>query len=334
MASTIISCSEFLTSDIKMYPPKPSNGGGKNVGMMHKRTNTGIRIQLPIMFTYGANDYEGNKNYSCGLQFPDLLDESVSPEYHACLEKLIAFETFLKQKVLENSKEWTQKQMKGIEMVDMIWTPMLRYPMKADKSDKDYTKSPTLNVKIPCWDSKWSSEIYDEEGICLFSAEQGIGESPLPFITKGTNMAAIIQCGGLWIVSGKIGVTWKLMQTVVKQSSTSVVGKCLIKIKETDKTSLHATVDLSKHPNPDHIDTEKASERLLKIDTNVVDSDQEEDDEDDATDDAGGMDDMEQDFNLTPTQSLASLLPPIPPLIPTKASTTKKTTKRAAGASK
>jgi hypothetical protein len=236
MADSIIPCSELNVNDIKLYTPRPTGGGGKNVGMMNKRTNTGIRLQLPMMFTYGASDYEGNKSFSFGLQFPtDMDDPSVDPIYKSSLAKLIEFETFLKQKVFLHSKEWTQRSLKDQSMVDMIWTPMLKYPLKADKSDKDYTRSPSLNVKIPCWEEKWSSEVYDEEENCLFSANLEIGDSPLDFITKGTHVIAVIQCGGVYVVSGKVGVTWKLVQAVVKQSNTSLVGRCLVKLPEPEK---------------------------------------------------------------------------------------------------
>ena len=238
MATTIINCAELNMSDIKMYAPRPTNGGGKNVGLTHKRTNTGIRIQLPIMRTYGATDYEGNKNFSFGLQFPDVNDPTTPAEYRDSLTKLIEFEQFLKQQVFDRSKEWPQKPLKSIDMVDMIWTPMLKYP---GKGEKDYNKPPTINVKLPCWENKWSSELYDEEGVCLFSAEQHIGESPLEYITKGTQMAAILQCGGVWIVGGKVGVVWKLVQAVAKQANTSITGKCLINLKEIDKTKFIET---------------------------------------------------------------------------------------------
>ena len=243
MTTTIIPCNELNTADIKFYTPRPTAGGGKNVGMMNKRTNTGIRLQLPMMFTYGASDYEGNKNYSFGLQFPsDLADPSVDPIYRATLDKLLEVENFLKQKIFQNAKEWTQKAMKGLDMVDMIWSPMLKYPLNADKSDKDYTRSPSLNIKIPCWEGKWTPEVYDSDGVCQFSATQEIGESPIPLFTKGTNVIAIIQCGGLWIVSGKIGVTWKLIQAVVTRSDTSIVGRCLISLPETKKQEFKASV--------------------------------------------------------------------------------------------
>ena len=171
-----------------------------------------------------------------------MTDSSVDPIYSETLTKMIELETFLKQKVYQNAKEWTQKTMRGPDMVDMIWSPMLKYPLKADKSDKDYTRSPSINIKIPCWDGKWTPEVYDADGICKFSEHQHIGESPIPLFSKGTNVIAIIQCGGLWVVSGKIGVTWKLIQAVVKQADTSIVGRCLITLPETKKQEFKSSV--------------------------------------------------------------------------------------------
>ena len=264
MASTIINCADFNVNDIKTYTPRATGGGGKNVGMMNKRTNSGIRLQLPMMFTYGASDYEGNKNYSFGLQFPTDMDDAIAdPVYRSALNKLAEFEAHLKGLVFTHAKEWTSRVMKGPEMVDMIWTPMLRHPLKTDKSgERDVARPPSLNVKIPCWEGKWSPEVYDEEGNCLFSDEQKVGESPIPFFTKGTNVIAIIQCGGIWIVSGKIGVTWKLIQAVVKQSNTSVVGRCLIALPETEKRKfVTAPVpELEEDPEKDSKVTEEGAE--------------------------------------------------------------------------
>jgi hypothetical protein len=274
MASTIIPCSELNIKDLKFYAPKATQGGGKNVGIMHLRTHTALRVALPIMFTFGASDYQGNQQYSFSLQFPDSSDPSVSPEYAECLRRLVEFEVNLKQKVLEFSKDWLGKQLKNIEMVDMIWTPMLKYPKNPDTKEPDHNRSPTLSVKLPCWEGKWTSEVYDENRVKLFPCEDP-EVTPLQFITRGNNMATIVQCGGLWIVGGKMGVTWKLVQTVVKQQNTSISGVCHISLKETDKTKLSSVADLTKHsePEPDIV----VSSTNNEISSHADDSDDEDD---------------------------------------------------------
>lgn len=276
MASTIIPCSELNIKDLKFYAPKATQGGGKNVGIMHTRTHTGLRMSLPIMFTFGASDYQGNQQFSFSLQFPDTKDESVSPEYSECLNRLVEFETNLKQKVLEYSKDWLGKQLKNIEMVDMIWTPMLKYPKNSESKEPDYTRAPTLSVKLPCWEGKWSSEVYDENRVKLFPNPEDPEITPLQFITRGNNMATIVQCGGLWIVGGKMGVTWKLVQTVVKQQNTSISGVCHINLKETEKNKLSAVADLSRHSEPEPEVSSSSSHTISnEISSHVEDSDEE-----------------------------------------------------------
>jgi hypothetical protein len=274
MASTIINCSELTVADIKFYAPKVTQGGGKNVGMMNKSTHTALRMKLPIMFTFGASDYQDNKQFSCSLQFPDLNDETVDPVYGECLAKLSDFEAALKRKVFEFSKDWLGKQLKNEEMVDMIWTPMLKYPKNKETGEVDTSRAPTLNVKIPCFEGKWSSEVYDEEKNPLFPSPENPEVTPLNFITRGTNMATVIQCGGLWIVGGKMGVTWKLVQTIVKQQNTSIQGVCHIDLGETDKKLLQKKADLSKHQAPEEEESESSSTPQA-ISTEAADSDDE-----------------------------------------------------------
>lgn len=277
MASTIINCSDLTVNDIKFYAPKATQGGGKNVGMMNKSTHTALRMKLPIMFTFGASDYQDNKQYSCSLQFPDLNDENVDPEYGQCLSRLADFEAALKRKVFEFSKDWLGKALKSEEMVDMIWTPMLKYPKNKETGEVDTSRSPTLSVKLPCFEGKWSSEIYNETKEKLFPNEEDPSVTPLNFITRGTNMATVVQCGGLWIVGGKMGVTWKLVQTIVRQQNTSIQGVCHIELKESDKKALQKKVDLSKHQDPDSVESESSSSSSSSapVSTEVADSDDE-----------------------------------------------------------
>lgn len=280
MAHTSIDCTELNINDIKLYAPKPTQGGGKNVGMINKNSHQALHINLPVMFTFGASDYEGNEKFSCSLQFPDTTDESADPVYRECLAKLIEFEAAIKRKVFEYAKDWLGKPMKSEDMVDMIWTPMLKYPkVSKDSTEVDTTRPPTFSVKIPCFEGKWSSEIYDEDRVLLFPSETDPAVTPVNFITKGTNMKTIVKCAGLWIVGGKMGITWKLVQALVRQQNTSLPGVCHIPMNESDKNVLKRKVDLSKHQDPDNQEettSSSSSSSSAAVSTEVMDSDDEQ----------------------------------------------------------
>lgn len=326
MASTIIHCADLDINDIKFYAPKPTQGGGKSVGMMNKNTHTALRMQLPIMFTFGASDYEGNEKFSCSLQFPDVHDETVDPVYGECLSRLVAFEAALKRKVFEYAKDWLGKPMKSEDMVDMIWTPLLKYPkVSKDSTEVDTSRPPTLSIKIPCFEGKWSSEIYDEHKTLLFPSESNPEvTSPLPFLTRGTNMATVVQCGGLWIVGGKMGVTWKLVQTIVRQQNTSIQGICHIELKESDKNALQKKVDLSKHQAPEGEEDTfvggAGGGGAGSVSTEVADTDDEQE-----TNEVPETEDLDEE----PSTPSASLSPAAPTTTSSSASSVEPKTKKA-----
>jgi hypothetical protein len=331
MASTITNCVDLSVNDVKFYAPKATQGGGKNVGMINKTTHTALHIRLPIMFTFGASDYEGNEKYSCSLQFPDPKDDAVDPIYAVCLEKLVEFEAALKRKVFEFAKDWLGKPMKSEDMVDMIWTPMLKYPkISKDSTEVDTTRPPTFNIKIPCFEGKWSSEIYDEDRNMLFPSESDPSATPLNFITRGTNMKAIVKCAGLWIVGGKMGVTWKLVQTVVRQQSTSLQGVCHIEMDESEKKVLKRKADLTKHQDPESQEQTSSSSSSAAVSTEVRDSDDEQEAEGEKEDpvDPEDVDEEPSTPSTAPTTSVTPTSSAAASATEPKAKKTKRDTKK------
>ena len=114
------------------------------------------------------------------------------------------------------------------EVIDALWSPMLKYPKDQQTGESDKSRSPTLKVKLPVWEGEFKFELFDVDHNSLIPNEDGRG--PDEFIKKGSNVACIIQCGGIWFANGKFGVTWKLFQGVVKQVDELERGKCHINI--------------------------------------------------------------------------------------------------------
>ena len=170
------------------------------------------------------------------LQFPNDPEDK-NEDTNALLKNLIEFETKIKTDALKFSKEWFGKIHRSSEVVDALWTPMLKYSRDKNTGEPNLTKAPVLRVKIPQWDGVWKSEIYDEDGAKLFPDSMS-QVTPLDFIKKGTQVATIIQCGGLWFANGKFGMTWKLIQAVVQKPRANIVGQCFIKLKKADKDRL------------------------------------------------------------------------------------------------
>ena len=194
------------------------------------------------MLTWGVNEYVDDKSkastYDLALQFPK--DEYANENTTQFLKNMQTFENKIKADAIVNCKEWFNKPKMSADVVDALWTPILKYPKDKDSGEFDYSRSPTLKVKLPYWEGVFKNvEIYNETSDLVYPNDNDIKISDL--ITKGSNIATIIQCGGIWCANGKFGVTFKLFQCVVKPRP-SLSGKCHIVLNSEEMKTLTTTV--------------------------------------------------------------------------------------------
>jgi len=231
----IINGTDFNVEKDYIYTkPKANASGGKSIGIINKESMKGLYISTPLMLTWGVNEYtddkSGRKTYDMSLQFPK--EEYTTPPVQKFLQNMIAFENKVKGDAITNCKDWMNKAKMSSEVIDALWTPMVKYPKDPNSGEPDYSRAPTLRIKFPLWDDKWNCELYDMEQKQIFPNDHGL--FPTDLIAKGTNVATVIQCGGLWFANGKFGMTWRLVQAVVKPKE-SLQGKCFISLSTNEK---------------------------------------------------------------------------------------------------
>ncbi len=241
----IVSGSTFdANTGISYGKVKVNANGGKSFSIVSTGSKKLLHLSTPLLMTWGmnVNEFEaGKKTFDLSLQFPREQDANYSPETVAFLENLQAFETKLKADAVTNCKEWFGKNKTTPEVIDALWSPMLKYPKDPSTDEPDMTRSPTLRVKLDYYDGKFSKdlELYDPNETCIYPPDDVDGSpdytaSPAHLIQKTQNVALVIKCGGVWFVGGKFGVTWKLVQGVVQPRAT-LRGKCHIKLGGEDR---------------------------------------------------------------------------------------------------
>ena len=235
-SKTILSGADFTpASDIKYSKPKVDARGGKSVGILNASSNGATYISTPLMLTWGVSDYEGNERYEMALQFPS--EEYANNDTTNFMTNMMEFENKIKADAAKNAKEWFGKAKMSEDAIDALWTPMLKYRKNKDTLEPDTTSAPTLRVKIPFWDGEWKTELYNVDQQPIYPDPEGGSLTPKDLIVKGTHVAVVLQCGGLWFANGKFGVTWRLFQGVVKPKAT-MRGKCHIFLDAADKEKL------------------------------------------------------------------------------------------------
>ena len=235
-SKTILSGANFTpSSDIKYSKPKVDARGGKSVGILNSSANTATYISTPLMLTWGVSDYEGNERYEMALQFPN--SEYATDDTTNFMNNMIDFEKKMKTDAISNAKEWFGKAKMSEDAIDALWTPMLKYPKDKNTGEPDTDRSPTLKVKVPYWEGEWKTELYDVNQKAIYPDPDGGSMTPKELIAKGTHVALVLQCGGLWFANGKFGVTWRLFQGVVKPKAT-MRGKCHIQLSSQEKEKI------------------------------------------------------------------------------------------------
>lgn len=242
MAERIIDGTQFNVNDIMYTTPKATPQGAKSVNILNKKTKTGLTLSTPLMLTWGASEFvdqttgQGDGKFTLSLQFPGK--EYENDDTSAFLKNMKALEDKIKADALVYSKEWFGKVHKSPEVVDALWTPMLKYSKDKATGDYDYSRPPTLRIKLTQWEGVFKTEIYSEDGDKLFPSSETLGVTPLDYLKKGSNIMTLIQFAGIWFVNGKFSASWKLIQAVVQKPKATLQGQCFIKMKTQDKEKL------------------------------------------------------------------------------------------------
>lgn len=219
---------------------KVNKSGGKNVPLRNSTTKKTLYLSTPLMLTWGVNenDYDGSGkfSYDMSLQFPREQDSNFNDATKGFLSGLQELESQIKADAITNSKEWFNKSKMSAEVVDALWSPMLKYPKNQATGEPDTSRAPTLRIKLPYWDEQFTCELYDTSGEQVFPNESS-DDTPKDLVQKGQNVALVIECGGIWFANGKFGVTWRLLQGVL-QPKAGLRGKCHIALDVATKQRL------------------------------------------------------------------------------------------------
>jgi len=276
-STLVLESTNWEPSSIRYMQPRVNDRGGKSISIISTQSNRSLHVSTPLLMTWGISDYvndqgESDGKFSMSLVFPNEDYSTVASRDF--LDRLKKFENQILDDAVKYSEVWFGEEMSR-EVAKHTFFPFLKYSKDKLTKKVDYSRPPTLRAKVPCYNNKWSVEVYDTQGERLFPCENE-NMSPLDFVPKKSNVACVLQCGGLWFGGKGWGITWKLNQCVVKPSEIqSVFGKCHIQLSSEDIKTMSAPLVTAD----DASDDEKPIEQPVKVETAVEDSDEEEEPE-------------------------------------------------------
>jgi hypothetical protein len=275
----VLSVNEWNPTSTKYMAPKINERGGKSINIISKQTNRGLHISTPLLMTWGVSDFvdekgESDGKFSISLNFPN--EEYKTQATDLFLQKLKDFENQILDDAVKNSENWWGEEMSR-EVAKHTFFPFIKYSKNKETKKTDYSRPPSIRAKVPYYNSKWGVEIYDTKSNMIFPCDNE-HLTPVDFIPKMSSVACVLQCGGIWIGGKGWGLTWKLIQCVVKpREIQSVYGKLQIQLSPEDKNALEAQ-EFKDDIDDDNVSVSKPQppSKPLVINTFVEDSDDDE----------------------------------------------------------
>lgn len=259
-------------ASVRYMQPRVNDRGGKSISIISTQLNRLLYVSTPCMSTWGMSDYvneagESDGKFSMTLRFPNPDYETSSTKEF--LKKMKDFEALVIEDAVKNSELWWGEETPR-EVLKHNFFPFITYAKDKVTKKNDMSKPPKMKVKVPNYNGKWSVEVYDPEQNCLFPNDD-TEQTPVDFVPKNSEVKCLIQCAGIWIGGKGWGVTWKLMQCIVKPpAKLTVFGKCHISLSDNDKERIMNT----QTTNDEETSVEDAVQEV--VDTTVEDSEDEE----------------------------------------------------------
>jgi len=268
----VLDVNAWTPTAFKFMPPKVNEKGGKTINVVSTQTNRSLHVSTPLLTTWGISDFvdpqtgESDGKFQISLTFPNESYATKNTEMF--LDKMKLLENSIIEAAAKNSELWWGESL-DIGILKHTFFPTLKYPKVKGTKKPDLTKMPNINAKVPFYEkeNRWNVEIYDTSGNLMFPCENE-ELTPSHFVPRLSGAACVLQCGGIWIGGKGWGVTWKLVQAVVKPKEVmSVFGKCHIKLSDEELTAIDK--------NDDAVDDEPSAS--VAISTHVEDSESEDD---------------------------------------------------------
>ena len=268
--ASIIKSSQFNKEQLSFSTVKNQplpNGSNRKIVYINYKGGKFV-VQTPLMFTpFGLNeneqtDSEGNPtgsfNYSVNLRFDDTAE---AKQFHDMLDSVTEA---VKKQAQTDSIAWFKKKGLSDEAFEMLYNDHIKKYINKDTGEADGKYPDTTKFKIPFYDGEFKCKAYDEK-----KQPVDIKES----ITKGSQIKALIQCTGVYFVSGKCGVSWKIIQMKVTGGESSINEYAFIDSDDEDSDSDSEKDDDDDDKDDDDDDddgTENDDEK--KVDTINVDN--------------------------------------------------------------
>ena len=204
--SSILFPSDFQAKAITLSALRTLQSGAKQAYLNYNGERLVMQTAVSMTSPFGLNAFanqQGQNEYSVDLSFRGHDQRPEVKEFMRVLEQM---DELMINEGVKNSKTWFKADLNR-EVIKAFYTPSLKY--SKDKEGNVLSYPPNIKVKLPKRNGEWDTKFYDLKG----NPFKGVPVEDL--IVKGTQITAIIECGGVWFAGSKFGLTWRAKQVAI-----------------------------------------------------------------------------------------------------------------------
>jgi hypothetical protein len=286
----------------------------KKFRLTSEQTNGALMIQTPKMHTWGIQEFIdkktniGDGKFKLSLNFP--MEKNAETDMFK--EKIETFHKKVIDLIETNSVSFFNKK-KSRDVIEETTFPILKYSKIKESNEYDYSKPPSLSIKIDNIYDQLNKKYTDELNVNVYNKDTRLiypnddpNDSAINHVTKSSIVIAIIKCTSIWFGQTNWGISFSADQIVVLSQGDSITSNiCKIKFNEYDdneenddenikeskpiieqKPTVISTINVAKHSDTFIEDDDDDIVQDVKqvdtpVDKPVVDDDDDDDDDDD-----------------------------------------------------
>ena len=195
-------------------------------------------LKLPKTTCFGVDTFEDaktlEKKSTMSIQFKKEqidTDENMKD----AIDGLKQFEQYIKNWAKDNSQELFKKKTVSSDFIDAIFNPILKSSKNKD-TEEDDGRYYTLKIKLK--PSKKDDEKFDFGAFTSSKEKMNITKENVSDLIKKWGQVKVVITPNIWIISGKIGVSWNLWQVKYWEPEGGVVlnkeDNCMIDSSDDD----------------------------------------------------------------------------------------------------
>ena len=237
----VIHIRDLDTSKIEYTQIRELPSRAKSIGVVCNGKPLIVQTEVHVVpfekSCFGDPEKGEREKITVDLSFKGMDDDNNpnSKKLKKSHEAFCALDSKFLDDAVSNSMSWFKKSKVKREVMEELYTPVVRVSKDKETGEPDGKYPPSIRVRLPVDQrtGKFTFKCYNMQKM-----ELSVDDA----IKKGSKVRALLRCNGIWVSAGKFGTTWQVMQAKCDPPAT-ITKYSMIDDSDEQKSDSDESVD-------------------------------------------------------------------------------------------